>query len=60
MVVKHAELMATNRTQCNDLVSQAKPDPSIIGLVQNVSALIVMVPVAMIQRHVGRALRKSY
>jgi divalent metal cation (Fe/Co/Zn/Cd) transporter len=40
----------------SDLVSHAKPDPSIIGIVLNVIALIVMVPVAMIQRRTGLAL----
>ena len=40
----------------SDLLSQSKPDTSIIGIVLNVIALIVMVPIAIIQRRTGHAL----
>ncbi|OZM76607.1 cation transporter [Pseudonocardia sp. MH-G8] len=39
-----------------DLVTQAKPDPSLIGIGLNVVALAVMIPVAIAQRRTGDAL----
>ena len=40
----------------SDLVTQDKAEPSIVGIVLNVVALIVMVPVAIMQRKTGKAI----
>lgn len=39
-----------------DLVTNDRPDPSIVGIWLNVVALVVMIPVAIIQRRTGKKL----
>lgn len=40
----------------SDLITQAKPDPSLIGIILSVVATAVMVPVAIMQKRTGNAL----
>lgn len=40
----------------SDLITQAKPDPSLIGIVLSAVATAVMVPVAVMQKQTGKAL----
>ena len=40
----------------SDLITQAKPDPSLIGIVLSIVATAVMVPVAILQKRTGKAL----
>ena len=42
-----------------DLVSQDKAEPSIVGIVLNIVALLVMVPVAIMQRKNGKAMENQ-
>jgi divalent metal cation (Fe/Co/Zn/Cd) transporter len=40
----------------SDLITQAKPDPSLIGIILSAVATAVMVPVAIMQKRTGKAL----
>src|SRR5690606_25315015 len=40
-----------------DLITQDKAGESLIGIVLNIVALVVMIPIALAQRRTGRALR---
>lgn len=43
----------------SDLITQSKPDASIIGIVLSIVATAVMIPVAILQKKTGHALRNE-
>lgn len=43
----------------SDILTQSKAEPSIIGIVWNIIALFVMVPVALIQKDIGKTIKNK-
>ena len=42
-----------------DILTQSKAEPSMIGIVWNIIALIVMVPVALVQKDIGKTIHNK-